>query len=86
MTICLGKSSSLCLICMSFVNVYEFVCMLLSLLVLRVGCGMCRGVLLIWIIVEHWFTTHSVILTSFFLSPIISFCREAVRHRLKYCL
>ena len=35
----LGKSNSFGLLCMSFVNVYQTVCALLSLLVLRVGCG-----------------------------------------------
>ena len=33
MTTCLGKSCSFGLLSMSFVNVYEFVCVLLSLLV-----------------------------------------------------
>ena len=39
MTTCLGKSYSFGLLCVSFVNVYQFVCELLSLVVLRVECG-----------------------------------------------
>ena len=39
MTTCLGKNCSFSILCMSFVNVYEFVCVFLSLLALRVGCG-----------------------------------------------
>ena len=35
----LEKSCSFGLVCVSFVNVYEFVCVLLSLLILRVGRG-----------------------------------------------
>ena len=40
-TICLGKSCSFGLLCVSFVNIYPFVyvCVCVSLLVLRVGCG-----------------------------------------------
>ena len=38
MDTCLGKSCSFGLLCVSFVNVYQSVCVL-SLLVLRVGCG-----------------------------------------------
>ena len=38
MTTCLGKSCILGLLCVSFVNVYQFVCVLLSLLVLRLEC------------------------------------------------
>ena len=40
MTTCLGKSCSYGLLCVSFVNIYPFVCVLLSLLVLRVGVGL----------------------------------------------
>ena len=36
MATCFGKSCSFGLLCVSFENVYEFVCVLLSLLVLRV--------------------------------------------------
>ena len=39
MTVYLEKSCLFGLLCVSFVNVYEFVCVLLSNLVLRVGCG-----------------------------------------------
>ena len=39
MTTFLGKSFSLGLLCVSFANGYQFVCVLLSLRVLRVGCG-----------------------------------------------
>ena len=39
MTAGLGKSFSFGLLCMPFVNVYQFVCALLSLFVLRVGGG-----------------------------------------------
>ena len=39
MIACLGKICSLDLLCVSLVNIYEFVCVLLSLLVLKVGCG-----------------------------------------------
>ena len=39
MATCLGKSCSFGLLCVSFLNVYEFVCVPLSRLVLRVGCG-----------------------------------------------
>ena len=39
MTACLGKSSSFGLLCVSIVNVYKFVCVLLSLFVMRVECG-----------------------------------------------
>ena len=39
MTTCFGKSCSFDLLCVSFVNVYELVCVLLSILVLRVGSG-----------------------------------------------
>ena len=35
----LGNSRPFGLLFMSFVNVYLFVCVLLSLLVFRVGCG-----------------------------------------------
>ena len=35
MTTCMGKNCSTDLLCVSFVNVYQFVCVLLSLLVLR---------------------------------------------------
>ena len=35
MTICLGKSCSFGLLCVSFVNVYQFVCLPLFLMVLR---------------------------------------------------
>ena len=38
MTACLGKSCSFGLPCVSFVNVYQFVCVLLSLLVLSWVC------------------------------------------------
>ena len=38
MTTCLGKSCSFGLLCVSFVNVYQSVFVLLSPLVLRVGC------------------------------------------------
>ena len=38
MTTCVGKSCSFGLLCVSFVNVYEFVCVLLVRLVLRMGC------------------------------------------------
>ena len=39
MTTCLGKGCSFDLLCVSFVNVYQFVCVFLSILalVLRVG-------------------------------------------------
>ena len=37
MTICLGKSYSSGLPSVSFMNVYQFVCVFLSLLVLRMG-------------------------------------------------
>ena len=45
MTTCLGKDSTFGLLCMSFVNIYQFVfvCMLPSILILRVGCGVCIG-------------------------------------------
>ena len=39
MTICLGKNLLVSLLCMSFVNVYEFLYVILSRLVLRVGYG-----------------------------------------------
>ena len=40
MTICLEKSCSFDLLCVTFVTVYQFcVCVLLSHLVLKVGCG-----------------------------------------------
>ena len=39
MTTCVGKSCSFGLPRVTFVNVYQFVCMLLSLLVLRVEFG-----------------------------------------------
>ena len=39
MTTCLGKSCSFGLLCMSFVNVYDFVYVLFSLLLFGVGCG-----------------------------------------------
>ena len=39
MTTSLGKSCSFDLLSVSLVNVYEFVCVLLSPLVLRVVCG-----------------------------------------------
>ena len=39
MTTCLGKSCSFGLLCVSFVNVNQLVCVFLSLLVLRVGCA-----------------------------------------------
>ena len=39
MTTCLGKNCSFGLLCVSFVNVYLFLCELLSVLVLRVGRG-----------------------------------------------
>ena len=39
MITCLGMSFSFDLLCVSFVNVYEFVCVLLCLLVLRVDVG-----------------------------------------------
>ena len=39
MIACLGKSCLFDLPCMYFVKVYDFVCMCLSLLVLRVECG-----------------------------------------------
>ena len=38
MSTCLGKSFSFGLLCVSFVNVYLFVYLLLAPLVLRVGC------------------------------------------------
>ena len=34
-----GKSCSFSVLCVSFVNIYKFVCAHLSLLVLKVGCG-----------------------------------------------
>ena len=37
MTTCLRKSCSIGLLCVSFVNVYEFACVLLSLLVFEDG-------------------------------------------------
>ena len=39
MTSCLGKSCLIGLLCESYVNVYQFVYVLLSLLDFRVGCG-----------------------------------------------
>ena len=43
MTTCLGKSCSFGLLCVHFVDVYEYVCAInnacVSLLSLRVGCG-----------------------------------------------
>ena len=39
MTTSLGKNNSFDLLCMLFVNVHDFVCVLLSVMVLRVGCG-----------------------------------------------
>ena len=39
MTTCLGKSCSFGILCVSIVKVCEFVCVFLSLLVLRVGCA-----------------------------------------------
>ena len=39
MTNGLEKSSSFVLLCVSFVNVYQFECVFVSHLVLRVGCG-----------------------------------------------
>ena len=39
MTTCLGKSCLFGLLCMSFVNVYDFVCMFLSLLILGSKLG-----------------------------------------------
>ena len=38
MNICLGKNCSFGLPCMSFMNVYQFVYVVLSFLALRVGC------------------------------------------------
>ena len=53
MTAGLGKSFSFGLLCMSFVNVYRFVCALLSLLVLRVGGGIS---LYLFLIIAFLFT------------------------------
>ena len=39
MTTCLGKSSLFGLLCVSFVSVYQFVCVVLSHLILRAGSG-----------------------------------------------
>ena len=39
MNSCFGKSCLFGLLCVSFVNVYQFVCLLFFLMVLRVGCG-----------------------------------------------
>ena len=39
MTICLEKSCSFGVLCVSFVKGYQFAYVLLSRLVLRVGCG-----------------------------------------------
>ena len=39
MTICLGKSWSFDLLCVSFVNVYQFVCVCFHHLVLQVDVG-----------------------------------------------
>ena len=39
MTTYLEKSCLFGLLCVSYVKVYQFVCVLLSLLILRVGCG-----------------------------------------------
>ena len=39
MSTCLGKNCSFGLLCGSFVGVYQFICVLLSLLVLRVVVG-----------------------------------------------
>ena len=39
MAACLGKSCSFGLMCLSFVNIYEFMCVLLFHLVLSVECG-----------------------------------------------
>ena len=39
MSICLEKSCSLGLLCVFFVNVYQLGSVLLSLVVLRMGCG-----------------------------------------------
>ena len=38
-TICLGKSCSVGLLCVPFVDVYQSLCVLLSYLVLRMACG-----------------------------------------------
>ena len=47
MTTYLEKSCSFGLLCMSFLNIYKFVCVLLSLLVLRVGCEILLSLFLI---------------------------------------
>ena len=39
MITCSGKSCSFGLVCESFVNVYQSMCVLLSLSVMRAGCG-----------------------------------------------
>ena len=39
MTICLGKTCSFRLLCVSFVNVYQFVGVIISYLALRAGFG-----------------------------------------------
>ena len=39
MATCLGKGCSFGLLCVSFVNAFQFVCVFLSLLVLSVGRG-----------------------------------------------
>ena len=39
MATCLGKNCSLGLQWVSFMNVYQFVCLLLFFMVLSVGCG-----------------------------------------------
>ena len=39
MTTCLGKSCSFSLLFESFVNIYQFVCVLVSLLIFKVECG-----------------------------------------------
>ena len=39
MTTCLGKNRPFGLLCVYFVDVYQFVYVHFSLLVLRVGCG-----------------------------------------------
>ena len=40
MTTYLGKSCSFGILCVSFVNLNQFECVFLSLLVVRVGCGL----------------------------------------------
>ena len=57
MTICLGKSCSFALPCMSFVNIYQYACVLLCLLVL--GDEMWESIVLVLDYCIHLFTLKS---------------------------